>query len=449
MTEQNSELIPKDIIRIETALSRFPVHRLAKQGSISIEIKDTRPTGEVKTNWEVTYNSKYGQPGPLAYKLDTLIINRRIEEAGKPVPKLMKLGSLSEICKELGVVSGGKIKSDLKTALYQNAFAGITAKITYKQTDGTERNLDAGFTRYSAILTGETLPNGSKADAVYLVLNDIYMQILNTAQTRPLDYDYLKELTPGAQRFYELLSYQIFAALKYNHPNANYLYSVYCTYAPQTRYDDWEHVRKQMYKIHLPHIKSGYIEKVYFEEIWSENGTRDWMMKYVPGPKARGEHKASQRKHRTAKRKEPEQLLLAAAAPAPEQGTDYEAEHLVAKLKSFGIAETKARSLIQRHQAATEAQIAAYPYREGRPQKNAAGWLVAAIEGNYTLPALYLEAEEKKSQAMKAKAQKSAVEVCPLCDENGWRRVKSEQYPRGAMKRCSHDRATESRYEEA
>jgi len=65
------------------------------------------------------------------------------------------------------------------------------------------------------------------------------------------------------------------------------------------------------------------------------------------------------------------------------------------------------------------------------------------------LPALYLEAEAKKSQAMKAKAQKSAVEVCPLCDENGWRRVKSEQYPRGAMKRCSHDRATESRYEEA
>jgi hypothetical protein len=26
--------------------------------------------------WEVDYSKKHGQPGPLGYKLDTLIINR-------------------------------------------------------------------------------------------------------------------------------------------------------------------------------------------------------------------------------------------------------------------------------------------------------------------------------------------------------------------------------------
>ena len=50
--------------------------------------------------------------------------------------------------------------------------------------------------RYSVVFTGEKLPDGRKADAVYIVLNDIYMQVLNGAMTRPLDYDYLKACPP-------------------------------------------------------------------------------------------------------------------------------------------------------------------------------------------------------------------------------------------------------------
>jgi hypothetical protein len=111
------------------------------------------------------------------------------------------------------------------------------------------------------------------------------------------------------------------------------------------------------------------------------------------------------------------------------------------------VSDTKARNLVERHREAAEAQIAAYPYRDtGKLKKNAAGWLVAAIEGNYTLPALYLEEQEKKQQALRAGEHKSGIERCSLCDENGWRRVKSEQYPNGAMKRCSHNPNTESKY---
>ena len=71
----------------------------------------------------------------------------------------------------------------------------------------------------------ERLPNGETADAVYLLLNDPYLDVLNHAPVRPLDYDYLKILTPTAQRFYEIISYRIFAALKYRHPHAKLLYS--------------------------------------------------------------------------------------------------------------------------------------------------------------------------------------------------------------------------------
>jgi hypothetical protein len=125
-------------------------------------------------------------------------------------------------------------------------------------------------------------------------------------------------------------------------------------------------------------------------------------------------------------------------------------EQLVSQLVGFGVEERKARSLVKRHREATEAQIAAYPYRDvGKPRKNAAGWLIAAIEGNYTLPVAYLEEQERKRQAAKTKEQESAVEGCRLCDENGWRRIRSPEYPSGAMKRCSHNPDIEAKYQSA
>src|SRR5919206_583903 len=92
-------LAPLQVIRVETALSRYPIHRLAKKGDLTIEIREHNPDGEVSVKWEVSHNSKYGQPGPLAYKLDTLVINRRIDEAARPIPRIIRLGTHRDICR--------------------------------------------------------------------------------------------------------------------------------------------------------------------------------------------------------------------------------------------------------------------------------------------------------------------------------------------------------------
>src|SRR5947207_4701435 len=91
--ETSTELLPPNPIRVETALSRYPVHRLAKHGDIAIDIREMNAEREATIKWKVTHNSEYGPPGPLAYRLDTLIINRRIEEAARPIPRLIRLGS--------------------------------------------------------------------------------------------------------------------------------------------------------------------------------------------------------------------------------------------------------------------------------------------------------------------------------------------------------------------
>lgn len=403
MSENSLEIIPTEIIRTETALSRFPIHRLSKSGKVSIEIKVKNSEGELTTKWKIK-----NPPDPLGYKIDTLIINRRIEESGKPIPKLIRLGSLREIAKEL------ELKTEtnrIKEALLQDAGALINAKFTYKTKDGTERTIEIGDTRYAVIFTGEKLPNGDKADATYIQLHDLYREILNSAPTRPLDYDYLKELTPIAQRFYELLSYQMFAAVKYNR-EARMLYSEFSTYAPQTRFYDWEQVRPQMYRLHKPHLESGYIESFYYEQIRADDGTLDWLFIYKAGRKAKGEHTFAMAKRKPLPRGKaiktnPNQLPLIPDEPPPPLVPEVEIaftpdeEKLVSKMKGFRVSEKKARSLVKSHREAVEREILVFPYRVlGTDIKNPSGLFIKAIEEGYEPPESYLEslkqAEAKK-----------------------------------------------------
>ena len=255
-----------------------------------IHITRTNAEGEIALSWRVSPNPAYGAPRQLAYKLDTLLINQRLDQLGRPLPKVLKLGSLTAICTELE-----SQKSGVKRALYQNATTAIAACLRYTGRDGTVHHLEAVFTRYSVIWTGNTLPDGTRADAVYLVLSDPYWEVLNTAPVRPLDYDYLKVLPPAAQRFYEILSYTMFPALKYHRVPVSLLYSEYCLFSTQQRYPDYDHVKKQMYKVHRPHLDAGYLAQVRYDATTDEAGQPDWLLHYTPEPKAQAEFAAFMR----------------------------------------------------------------------------------------------------------------------------------------------------------
>ena len=61
------------------------------------------------------------------------------------------------------------------------------------------------------------------------------------------------------------MSYQVYAALRHNNPRAKLSYAEYCLLSTQVRYFDWDHVKKQMYKVHLPHLRSGYVARIEYE----------------------------------------------------------------------------------------------------------------------------------------------------------------------------------------
>ena len=267
---------------------------------------------------------------------------------GRPLPELVRIGSLSEVCRLLGTQDTGPNITNLKSAFLQNASTFINAKIRYKTKTGREKWTEMGYTRYSVVFTGEALPDGTQADAVHIVLNPPYRELLNHAETRPLDYDYLKTLPPGPQRFYELLSFQIYGAIAGARARAKLLYSDYCKYAPQVRYGDFDHVKKQMYKLHVTHRESGYITKVDYQGTTDQEGKADWEMFYTPGPKAFAEYEAF------TNRQLPQLRTSEPLEARPGQGRPVQASlaltphnpALLTELTNRGISEAKARELL-------------------------------------------------------------------------------------------------------
>lgn len=295
-------------LRSETALSRFPLHKLS-QSDILIRLEG-HPKAVL---WRVDGNIGYGEPGHLAYKIDTLHINRRIEESGRPVAKIIRLGSLREIGESIGCYSN----PELKRALLQNSSAMITAKISYQTKEGSEKSLEAIFNRYSVIFTNQILPNGEKADGVYLILNEIYQEVLNNAVFRPLNYDYMKTLSPMSQRLYEIVSYQMFAAIKHSNSRAKIAYSEYCLLSTAVRYFDFDHVKKQMYKVFKPHTSSGYIARIEYERTRDEQGREDWWMWLTPGPGAHKEVLAFSGQGKTRKPASPRRKRATSTGETP------------------------------------------------------------------------------------------------------------------------------------
>jgi hypothetical protein len=109
----------------------------------------------------------------------------------------------------------------------------------------------------------------------------------------------------------------------------------------------------------------------------------------------------------------------------------------------FGIGATKAYELAVTKKDNVILQLDAWRFREVRP-RNAAGWMIQAIENNYELPSSYFEDKKKQQQSEQLEAAQAARRACGLCDGTGFRRVRSAKYPNGAMRPCSHDPLVES-----
>jgi hypothetical protein len=107
----------------------------------------------------------------------------------------------------------------------------------------------------------------------------------------PLDWEYMKKLSPRTQRFYEIMSVRMLVAVRYKHKETRITYSEFCMLSAQPRMRTLEAAHAQMSKIHRPHVQNGYITSASFSAIESLDDLPDWEISYIPGPKAEAEYR--------------------------------------------------------------------------------------------------------------------------------------------------------------
>ena len=430
--QNRGDLAPINPIRTETVLSKLPIHTLSKKGSNQIRIIH-RPAdgGQIDLYWKVSPNQEYGAPRQLAYKLDKLVIDRKIDTLARPVPRIIHLGSLHQIAQELGL---RRDTNSVKKALYQNASVFCTIKLSYTSREAKTRRIEQSNNRYRVILKGQDLPDGSIAENVYIAFNDPFLEIINNSPTRPLDYDYLKALPPAASRFYELVSFQFFAAFKYGHQEAKIRYSDYCQRAPQNRYFSRQPAQNQMNGSHRHHKRSGYIARLRYTKTTDEEGRPDWFIHYTPGPKAFAEYQAFTGKQP----KSPRPKAITPTAPKISRGLNKAVEPTLdpkrlSDLTSRGVIKSEAvKFLSDAPQEFLEYIDDCLDYFDTQPRDrmdNPGALLAQLIRKKISFPETFITRAQRRQHEAERQAQLERNQ------QQSWLRLLYERYERDTIQR--------------
>lgn len=402
------DAVSTSFVRTETQLRKHPLHILQSQGGSNVKeitIVDTDDSGNSVTKWRVLFLAPEGVAGPLAYRLDRLVIDRAIDAyEAKELPLTLALGTLNKICRDLDLTPCGPNMRNIRKAFLQLQGTMIDVEtITAHQR----------WYRYEKVyFTGEVLENGNRADEVFITLSNTYRDFLRETKTRPLNYDYLRTLPPASARLYEIISNRIYAALRQasmkesedrtsrGSPEARILYSEFCQLSALTRHREGHLMRKQMKQLLAPHIEKGYIAEVKYDSRRDPFNCPDWMMIYKPGEKAKQDFAVTERKKRDI-------LSLAEEEDRISAFTEH-SEKLSHRLQEAGITKVQAESLAEEksEMARQWVEVAESGFLSTMRIRNPGGYLTKAILEGQAIPKRYERWKEHRSSIARPRSPK-------------------------------------------
>ncbi len=342
-------------------------------------------------------------------------------------------------------------------------------------------------------------------DKLYIRLDpiEVRLQQLQAGQQRLIDNAYMFSVKPIARRWYELLAGKIFGTLKHNAPYFEIRYSWYIKHHHTLKkYDERRRVVQQMNGVVKEHLDSGFLTKVEYRKIKEADREQDFLIRYYIGASANQSINRIQGHLLNRKKREvgsPVSVKESKNADTPQIATDSrlksitdtdlpikekdakEAANFAAGVESaeredivlaittlethllpdqkdifgqlvndFLIAESKAFEIVKKYPVERiTSQLEAFRHREDKINSNKAGFLIRAIEENYSFPESYLKKLKGKEAEQKQLDRQRQIDACPICNEQGWRNVKSERDTfYGVMHQCTHDPETESQFED-
>jgi hypothetical protein len=326
---------------------------------------------------------------------------------------------------------------------------------------------------------GDELDDGTVADKNYVWLSDWYLENLNAHYLLPIDFESYKKLKNNISKaLIPLLQIWLFASREtgtfekryseicqvLNIKNYTYLSDIKRFFGRsldelvrQGYLSNWE-VKKTSdgkdFKIVFRHGHKFYADRAALKQLSGRKGKAVENRPIEP-PKTPNRTDIPKRKNKAAEPPNFTSGEVSAGEPdivlsgnLPTAITNQHLELIQALHIGYQIAYEKALEIVTNHFEEAAKQVAAYPFREINP-KNKAGFLIQAIEQNYSLPDGYYT-HLREAEAAEASANRQAeIDTCTYCDQKGWRNVKSEQdnfY--GMMHQCTHDPEIENQFED-
>lgn len=415
--EVESEVSLLPVLRAEFNFLKYPFfdlsHKTSKRNQIEVREIVTTEEGKLNTLWKVTRGLEQNFPSSFARKVHIEVVERTINELRKPIPQLVRLGCMSDICRKLSINNSGKNFKAIKQALIDIKVATIETKRTFKtkENNKTKKFFEGYFNLYEMVFfAGERLPDGEIADAVYVLLSAMFIQNYNNGFTVPLDIKYLQNLRGDiTHRMYECLSLWFFPALENGKDSIQKPYSTLCNYFPLTRHSTKAEARKQLRTSHDQHIASGFLAS---EPEWIPISEKkdDWLIKYSIGPKALEWYRSIKTDRQSLEiesEPSPKSHRKISTVPAIEEKKSVEDNQkidnfLVIQLVNLGVAKTTAEALVNiADPEVIQDQIAALPLRRNIEDKPA--FLIKAIQENYPIPEEIRKKKEVEQQQQEEK----------------------------------------------
>jgi len=418
VSQKEKNLDITQTLRSEFHFLKFPFFDLSPRSSKKdrIEIKEIEETkeGKIEILWKVERSIDSNFPSSFARRLHKEVIEKTLNNMKKPVSQLVRLGSLRQICKKMGITESGKNCEDIKKALKDIKKASIEAKGTFRQKEknGNKKFFEGSFNLYDMVyFAGEILPGGMEASEVYVLLNSMYIQNFNNNFVVPIDYKYHQSLAGDiGSRMYEMLSIWFYPALENGKKYINKKYSELCDYFPLTRQDTKWKAKKQLKSAHQQHLSSGFFVE---EPEWINiNKKDDWLIRYWIGQKAKNWYKENKKLGNI--KENVKQLGL------PEQNRVGEEEFekkiiikkeeqkktenpLVKQLTDLGVTQSVADDLAKDYSPKKIKDWIEVIHDIKAKDKPA--FLVKAIKENWELPELYKKEKERKAEERQQKTK--------------------------------------------
>jgi len=291
--------------------------------------------------------------------------------------------------------------------------------------------------------TGQELDDGTTADKNYIWLSDWYLENINAYYLLPIDFETYKQLRNNiAKALIPLLQVWLYASREQGIFEKRY--DEICQILNIAQYSYPSKIREKLSPSLNELIKQNYLSDWDVAETADETGYKIifWHGKKFYKDQVKSLTKANKARRAAIQRKNDKSVRK-------QQPSAVSAELLDRLRREFDVAEAKARELIRDFPGEKiRAQLDSFSHRHEQVQ-NMSGFIIRAIESDYSLPEGYLDLLKKKERAQGERARKSAIEACSFCDDAGQRNIKSEiDTFYGLLHECTHDREVENQFED-